>query len=275
MRRLVIVTMLAGCSMTATGVRAGASEEKVVGRTPVLVELFTSEGCSSCPPADRLLKQLDSRQPVPGAEIIVLGEHVDYWDGLGWHDRFSSPAFTARQQAYAQRMHLEGAYTPQMVVNGRDQFVGSDGRQALRAIAQAAEKMTVRLVLSEAEVDGRSVRAGVSAGPGSGLGADGGGAGEVYAALVDREDLTEVRGGENGGTRLTHAGVVRVLRRVGTLKDLGAGPIRFAMAAPADADLRMMRVVVFAAREGQGEIVGAALREITPKTTGGATPVGD
>ena len=95
--------------------------------TPVVVELFTSEGCSSCPPADRLLAQLDQTQPVPGAQIIALEQHVDYWNDLGWMDPFSSVLFSERQQDYINALHASTAYTPEMVVDGAAEFVGGDG----------------------------------------------------------------------------------------------------------------------------------------------------
>ena len=105
----------------------------------ILVELFTSQGCSSCPPADRVLAQLD-QQPLPGIEFVVLSEHVDYWNRLGWNDPYSSAALTARQQRYGQRFSLDGVYTPQAVVHGQTQLVGSDSAKLLAAARQAAAK---------------------------------------------------------------------------------------------------------------------------------------
>ena len=108
-------------------------------KTPVLVELFTSEGCSSCPPADDVLARLEQDQPFPNVEIIALGQHVDYWNYLGWSDPFSAPAFSQRQGDYARAFARDGVYTPQMVVDGRAEFPGGNGAKARGAIIDAAK----------------------------------------------------------------------------------------------------------------------------------------
>jgi len=112
---------------------AKASPEQSEPRV-VLVELFTSEGCSSCPPADALLRQVDGKHTESGQLIVALSEHVTYWNHLGWSDPFSSEIYTQRQYAYGQRFHIDSVYTPQMVINGEERIVGSDSAGLLRAI---------------------------------------------------------------------------------------------------------------------------------------------
>ena len=117
-------------------------------KQPLILELFTSEGCSSCPPADSLLAKLSADQPFDGIEIIALEEHVDYWNSDGWTDRFSSPDFTIRQQEYARLLPAGGVYTPQMIVDGRAQFVGSHAQEAQDQIRSAASHPKSRLLLT-------------------------------------------------------------------------------------------------------------------------------
>ena len=186
--------------------------------TPVLVELFTSEGCSSCPPADALLAHLQQQQPVAGAQIIALEEHVDYWDHLGWKDRFSSPDVTQRQRDYQDYFHLNDVYTPQTVVNGYMQFNGTDSQGINRAIEKAALDKAVLLQLTDVTVHEQEVRFTLLPGPPMPEYVN------VYAALVDPEDTTKVGAGENNGRTLHHIGVVRWFGRVGSsfhMKSLG------------------------------------------------------
>jgi hypothetical protein len=169
---------------------------------PVLVELFTSQGCNSCPPADALLGELARR---PG--VIALAWHVDYWDGLGWKDRFSSHAATQRQYDYAHRLGQDNVYTPQLVIDGTAETVGSDSRAADAAIRAAAAR----------DVIGPSVNLG--AGP-DGAARVSVGAGSKSPATVwligyDREQTTPIGRGENAGRNLTEYQVVRRARKLG------------------------------------------------------------
>jgi len=173
-------------------------------RTPVLVELFTSEGCSSCPPADRLLIELKQKQPVPNAQVIALGQHVDYWNYIGWKDRFSSPQFTARQQEYADRLN-DGPYTPQMVIDGTASLVGNDAGGVSRAITRAAAAAKpVQVELSQAGDQVQiQLRGLANSSP------------EVFFALVEDDLESKVKAGENDGVTLHHVAVTRELRSLG------------------------------------------------------------
>jgi hypothetical protein len=190
--------------------------------TPVLVELFTSEGCSSCPPADALLAQLNARQPVKGAEAIILEEHVDYWDDQGWRDPFASAAVTKRQKDYDWTIHAE-VYTPQMIVDGRTDILGSDQRAAERAIEKASGTPKTELELSWVGMTNTiggpkllHVRAGkLSSGENA----------EVFMAITESHLHSDVKRGENAGRGLEHDGVVRKLTSLGKAK--GAGEFSF------------------------------------------------
>jgi hypothetical protein len=191
-------------------------------KKPVLVELFTSEGCSSCPPADALLAQLGSQQPVAGADAIILEEHVDYWDDQGWHDPFSSAAATDRQKEYAFRLGGE-VYTPEMIVDGHATFVGSSGGDARRQIeaAAAAPKADVHLEWESAGAGaaGNSpvLRIRVGKLPATAEHAKP----EVFLAITESHLHSSVLRGENSGRALQHDGVVRSLTHIGATNPKG------------------------------------------------------
>jgi len=223
---------------------------------PVLIELFTSEGCSSCPPADALLTELDRSDP---DSVVVLSEHVDYWNQLGWKDPYSSHWVSARQNTYAGRFGLSTVYTPQMVVDGNTEFTGSDQVQAQRAIqsAQTHEKIAVRIV--SALLDKSGVTADIEVGPwlASAKPAD------IYIAAALDHAESQVARGENAGRKLQHVAVVRSLIKIGSVsKDPFARQIRIPIepvygSAP-------IRVVAFVQETGQGKVLGAAMRKVGP-----------
>lgn len=183
-------------------------------RVPVVVELFTSEGCSSCPSADALLMQLEQIPPVPNAEIIALSEHVDYWNYIGWSDPFSAAAYSSRQQTYAQALRLTGGrgdvYTPQMVVDGQFEFVGSNVSKARDAIAQAAAFPKAEVTLSlinPIKADELKLRVRASQLPQLHANDQA----EVVLALTENNLASNVTSGENSGRKLRHAAVTREL----------------------------------------------------------------
>jgi hypothetical protein len=225
----------------------------VTPRTSVLIELFTSEGCSDCPPADALLQKLDRSQPVPNTQLVVLSEHVDYWNDIGWKDPYSSHEFSNRQGDYAHRFRLDGAYTPQMVVDGDAQFVGSDGRRALQAVEGAAKVEKVPVALSSVHLEGRTFVAHVETGvlPPSTSSKSA----NVLLALADDSDQSNVRGGENAGRVLTHVAVVRSLTQVGAISRGGAfsGEVKV---SSANANPRNLRVVAIVQEMAAGRVLG-------------------
>jgi len=191
---------IASCRSGATSVAEARADEPIgADGGAAVVELFTSEGCSSCPPADDVLAALVESSD---RRIYPLAFHVDYWDELGWPDRFASRAYTARQQAYSRAFGVSGVYTPQMVVGGTEQFTGSDRGRADAALARAlSHPAKVRLSIQSRSVsqDAATVDYTVSEVP----------AGVVFnVAVVERRATTSVRSGENAGKTLQHANVV-------------------------------------------------------------------
>src|SRR3569833_3201421 len=177
--------------------------------TPVLLELFTSEGCSSCPPADKLLAQLDAQQPVTGADLIALSEHVDYWDDAGWKDPYSSAQFSERQRTYTDKLHIDGPYTPQLVVDGSAQVVGNNAPQVLSTIRKAALQPKIYVALSSVARLGSDIQAHVSLDSAELKGK--GGTADLYMAVAASQAESRVSRGENAGRSLSHVAVVLVL----------------------------------------------------------------
>lgn len=217
---------------------------------PILVELFTSEGCSDCPPADAFLNALDAAQPIPGAQLIVLEEHVDYWDDQGWRDPFSSHALTLRQSEYVHRLHVKnGPYTPQMVVDGSEAFVGSDRQQAGRAFAKEVPVPKISVQISALHVEGENAFAHVEIGAVPSKA-------EVFVALALDHAQSQVLRGENGGRQLEHVAVVERLTSLGKMKK--GEPLSKDAVIKMDHPQKDYRVIAFVQQVDGGKIMGAA-----------------
>ena len=216
-----------------------------------IVELFTSEGCSSCPAADALLRQVHLKQASSGQLIVGISEHVTYWNNLGWKDPYSSSVFTDRQSAYASRLSPEGSYTPQMVLNGRDQFVGSYTAALDRALGDDTNRphFDVRILNSTVSADGVDLKFSFSGRTSKPL--------DVVAVLTDDTDRSSVLRGENSGRLLAHVSVARSLTRVATVagnteKSIHL-PLPAGFGAPSD---QAHHLVLFVQEPHQGAIVG-------------------
>jgi hypothetical protein len=249
-------TLLAACVVTlavfASRSQSSSKSENpnATGpRRPVLIELFTSEGCSSCPPADQLLETLDRTQPVAGADVIVLSEHVDYWNRLGWTDPFSSALFTQRQQEYVTQFHLDSAYTPELVVDGQSDVVGSDERGARTAILNAETHPKVSIHV-RAQRSGADAKVNIEVNSAA-RGAD------VYLALADDRAESQVTRGENSGHTLDYVAVVRTLVVAGKTNTQGAFTKNLTLPLK-DGNKGAWCAVVLLQESGSKHVVGAA-----------------
>jgi hypothetical protein len=214
-----------------------------------VVELFTSEGCSSCPPADAALAEIVASARKSGAAVFPLAFHVDYWNNIGWTDRFSDAAYSRRQTDYARVFKSDEVYTPQMIVNGVDQFVGSDRDAAKRAInAALAKPAPAKIAVNVASNNAGSYRimyAVVGASPEA----------AVNVAVVERGLKTDVRAGENGGRVLRHENVVRWFRSVSISAD---GKDEIDVPHLDDVNFSNASIIVYAQAAGNGPVLGAA-----------------
>jgi hypothetical protein len=230
---------------------------------PIIVELFTSEGCSSCPAADRLLARLEQTQPVPGAQVVALEEHVDYWNQLGWTDPFSSPQYRARQNDYARVFKVSDIYTPQMVVNGQTAFVGSDMNRAYHEIGAAAQAATTLVDLGansnsrdpdllDLSVQVTNIKTAKWRDS------------NVYLAVTENGLTTFVPRGENSGRTLRHSSVVRSFGVIGRVKPEGAtgGQLVSTLRLPREWKRENLRAVVFVQERDTYRITGASVVDL-------------
>ncbi|HVI45373.1 MAG TPA: DUF1223 domain-containing protein [Chitinophaga sp.] len=210
------------------------------GKGFAVVELFTSEGCSSCPPADELISRL--QQEDVDSQLYILAFHVDYWDHQGWKDRFSDHAWSQRQQQYAAWLRVRTIYTPQLIVNGEREQIGSDAGLVGAAINQALEQPVSRKLQLEADIKGQQliVTSNLSPVPGT----------ELLVALVQREAQSRVDAGENSGRKLAHVQIVR------DLKTITGNDARFRL--PRDFAPKNWELIGFVQDQRTGKITDAA-----------------
>jgi hypothetical protein len=213
-----------------------------------VVELFTSDGCSSCPPADKLLAKLVADQAQSKAPVYCLTFHVDYWDELGWPDRFADPRFTQRQRNYAQALKLRSIYTPQMIVNGQAEFVGSQAKSAAESIASALQSpslMNIRLTAKRLAADTVQIHFDLS---NQSTGA------VLHLALVENGLQSKVQRGENAGETLHHANVVRAWRTADLNSHTSADTT---LEVPRDVNTSRSRIIGFVQELTTKRILGA------------------
>jgi hypothetical protein len=215
---------------------------------PIFVELFTSEGCSSCPPADDLLAQIAEKIP----NAVVLSEHVTYWNNGGWHDPFSSDESTNRQADYVRHMGLSSSYTPEMVVDGTREFTGSDGRAASKAISEASDAAGVPVTVSNLSVDAsRQVSLLVNVGKAkSSL--------QLIVVAAQDEGTKHVSNGENGGHTLRHVMIARSFTRAAKVKAGEGYSGRITLDLPEAISGSGWHVIAFVQQGSGGPVVGVA-----------------
>jgi len=266
----VFLAAIFGMSLSSYN-RSNRAQEGVAGGVKpmtvapvVIVELFTSEGCSSCPPADQLLKKLSEEQPIHGVQVVALEEHVDYWNHQGWKDPFSDAEFSRRQEDYAGAIHNGGVYTPQMIVDGQVEVTGSQGRKAWEAIEQSA-----RMPKAIVEVSPAAGEAGPSATFDLRVSNAPGEASrkklELWLALTEKGLQSDVKAGENSGETLQHAAVVRSLQKIAVVQADEPFTKRVTPNLKQEWKREQLSLVAFLVEKGSRKIVGGAMTPFISK----------
>jgi hypothetical protein len=255
-KRCYALAMLLGCAWAWAA--DGPTAEH---RTPILMELFTSEGCSSCPPIDAWAARLDQYQPVARGQLILLSEHVDYWDHDGWKDPYSSALLTERQDEYAHMLGLSQVYTPQLIVDGDIELHPWKTDEVKASLDKAAETPMVAVRIEGAVLAGDELTGKVEA--------DGSSekrGGDIFVAVALEKTETDVLGGENNGKKLTHVAVVKDLVKVGKLSKGKNFDGAFRVKLWPGANAANMRLVAFVQESGPGKVLGVAMtKEIGKK----------
>ena len=252
--RMLAALLLMTCAAVAN--YAQPEDAKAGGGSPILVELFTSEGCSSCPPADELLEKLDGSQPVPGAQLIVMSEHVDYWNHDGWKDPYSSSLLTERQSAYVQALGVSELYTPQMIADGRSELRLADPRQMAQIVQKAAADPKIPIRIESASVAGNVLRGRIE----TDINSEKQNA-DLYLAIALDRAQSQVLRGENSGRRLTHVAVVEYLKKIGKLESGKKCGQDFQVKLKPGEDAANIRIIAFLQEPGPGKVLGAVLRK--------------
>ena len=277
-RGVSAVALLAFAAICVRAQENARGETKSPDRGAVLVELFTSEGCPHCPEADALLEKLYTEQPIEGAEIIALEEHVDYWDRQEWVDHFSSPGFTQRQKDYADAMDIDSLYTPQMVVDGLVEFVGNNAARARATIAALGRVPLpgVRILPFAAALDGKRPAGGALVRlEARDLSHDS--PSEVYLVLAEDKLFSRVSGGKNAGESWPHSSIAHWFHLAGKMP---AGSKDFSLVAEIGAPqpgwrVDNLRLIAFVQEEETRRVLalGAVpLADVIPRAAGTSSP---
>jgi hypothetical protein len=255
---VISASLVAATALTRAHAQTAAGMPQAA-RTPVVVELFTSEGCSSCPPADALLARL-AQEPLAGnVQLIALEEHVDYWDNQGWVDPFSSHDWTSRQYDYAATLGNRNPYTPQMVVDGSAEFSGGHAQKAHDAILNSASKAKIPVILALGSSSGTN-KENISVKVGKLEGTTKGDPAEVWLAITETGLHSAVTRGENAGEDLHHAAIVRSMRKIGEAKGEREASFAEDVTVPLKKEWKRenLRAVLFVQEKKSRRILGAA-----------------